>query len=227
MKIKIIPYIKGNKKGIDVVIRDDKATVGDYIRALEQYILAGDFFRFQDERTGCEGCDVCCRERVPLTGVDVLRLKDSIAPGMSLQDFFKRFCYVVVSGRVVDISLSRDYDEKCICLDKTAGKCLYYQERPLVCRTYICTLSSPGAVKLREEVVNAGMDELVRLWFEQGKKGEPVIHEAANPAVREEDWTESVWTGRVSFDEIPLREILTADLWEELRRTEGEAETTG
>jgi len=216
----IKPYQNKGHNGIDIQISDEHATVQDYYQALDEYILSGSYQRQRAITTSCEGCDICCQERAPLTSVDVMVLKEQVAPELTINDFLKRYGYININGPVVDISLARDGYERCLFLSPETGKCRHYQTRPLVCRTYICTPLSPRAKKLRQSVVNSGMDELVRLTLTNAEDGKYPVHEAEDPDVTQEDWTESMWTGKSLYSQLKLRDILTDQLWTELRKGE-------
>lgn len=221
-KIDILPYYKGDIIGIDVVVHDKWATVEDFTSSLDDYIIKGKLTRVRSSNTQCEGCDICCQERIPLTSLDVFRLNKTLNKGLDLNEFLKRYTYVYVSERAVDISLRRDIEEKCIFLDKSTGKCSHYLSRPFVCRTYICTLLSQRAEGLRNTIVNTGEDELVRLWLEAGRKEfeGPIMHEAYNPCVKEDDWCISHWTDKKDYNEVYIKDIVQPKLWNKL--TEGE-----
>lgn len=214
------PYRINSKNGIDIQIGNDNATVQDYYQALDEYILSGQYQRDRAITSNCEGCDICCQERIPLTSIDVLVLKEQVAPELAINDFLKRYGYININGPVVDISLARDSYERCLFLSSDTGKCRHYLARPLVCRTYICTPLSPRAKKLRLTVVNSGMDELVRLMLANAGEENYPVHEAEDPDVSCEDWTESIWTGKLLYSQIKLRDILTDQLWAELRKGE-------
>jgi Fe-S-cluster containining protein len=219
MKVRLLPYYKGEIKGIDVEISSKDATVVDYLEALDEYILTGDFIRLREGTTiHCEGCDTCCRERMPLTSIDAYELKRKLAANLSMGDFFNRYTYVAVAGRFIDIMLARDYEDECILLDKKKKRCTGYEIRPLVCRTYICTLFSPRADRLRTEVVNNGEDQLVSQWLQCYQNGDCVIHEADNPIIDIDDWRSNNWTGKNSYSEILLRDILSPTIWNELTK---------
>lgn len=208
----------GGNKVIDVVIRDSEATVADYYLALEDYILQGDYTRSRSKKAGCEGCDICCKERIPLTSIDVMVLKRKAAPSMELKDFLKRYTYIYLEGKAVDISLARDSQGICLFLDQETSKCRHYEARPLVCRTYICTASSPDADELRNLIVNGGEDELVRLWLEQEFALETIFHEAWEPDIDPEDWLTSSWTGQEDYAGVKLKDIIPSELWHKLNR---------
>lgn len=218
MKIRFFPFWAGKEKGIDLEVLDPAASVADYADALNDYILSEDYKRFRSKTVHCAGCDECCGERMPLTSIDVLKLKEGLEPQLSLHDFFNRYTYITVSGRVIDITLSRDHEDKCIFLDKENKKCTQYGLRPLVCQTYICTLLSSRASQLRKAVINSGEDELVRQWLECRQNANCVIHEAAEEDIRNEDWQSNCWTKKTSFAEVLLREIVSERLWHKLYR---------
>ncbi len=217
--IAVKPYGREQRLGIDVQIIDDEATVQDYYQALDEYILSGTFIRTRANANSCEGCPICCQERIPLTSIDVLTLKKAMAPEQSLNKFLSRYGYVSVEGPVVDIALGRDEAERCLLLDPVIGKCRNYQARPLVCHTYICTILSPRARKLREALINSGMDELVRLMLAEGQ-GKFPVHEAYEPAVNCEDWPENAWSGVEEYSRLKLKDILPDKLWSELKKGE-------
>lgn len=217
-KVEIVSLGKepGAHKTIDVLIHDCEASVADYLLALDNYILNGDFVRNRSSKTACEGCDTCCKERIPLTSVDALVLKERVAPDISMKDFLMRYTYVYIEGKAVDISLARDPQGNCLFLDQKTGRCRQYMARPLVCRTYICTNVSKNADELRDIIVNGGEDELVRLWLETGDAVKTVVHEALEPDVDPEDWSISVWTDRDDYTHIKLKEIIPPELWKKI-----------
>lgn len=215
-RVEFVPVNIKGKAGIDVVIHSAEATLAHYLWALEEYIETGAYQRMRAETMRCEGCDVCCQERAPLTSLDVYVLHKDLAPGLTLGEFFQRFTNVCVSGPMVDITLARQSDDKCIFLDRNTRRCLHYNKRPLVCRTYICAPLTSRARKLRDVIVNTGEDELVRLWFKSSVNGRLVIHEAWEPEINEEDWSENTWSGKMTSQEIFLKDILPSNLWNEL-----------
>lgn len=217
-KVEVVPYTLENSEGIDLMVYNDNATIADYCRAVDSYILEEEFNRLRSNTRQCEGCDICCRERIPLTYIDLRMIKNKIAPKLDLQQFFQRYTYITVEGRAVDITLARDYEDKCIFLDNDSHRCLIYEARPLVCRTYICTELSPNASDLRNYLVNSGEDELVRVWWESGKDQGLIMHEAHNPAVTGEDWSENAWTGKLNYEELSIKEVLPRTLWEKLKK---------
>lgn len=217
-KVEIVAKGKesGQHQAVEVIIHDSEASVADYLLSLDDFILNGDFIRNRSFKTGCEGCDICCKERIPLTAIDVLVLKAKVAPDIALKDFLMRYTYVYIEGNAVDISLARDSRGNCLFLDEKTGRCRYYQARPLVCRTYICTSISKNADELRDIIVNGGEDELVRLWLKNGDAVNTVVHEALEPDVDPEDWPESAWTNKKDYTQIKLKDIIPFELWKKI-----------
>lgn len=215
-RVKALPYQAGSVRGIDLEICAADATVQDYVVAMDWYIMNAEMNRLRSETTRCEGCDICCRERMPLTSIDCLHIKRAVAPQLDWFGFFAKYTYVSLEKRAVDIVLSRDSQDACIFLDKEEKRCRHYEARPLVCRTYICTVFSPRAASLRQAIINTGEDELVRWWLNARQEGRLVVHEAQDPAIKAEDWPVNSWTGKTSFDQIQLQSIATANLWKKL-----------
>lgn len=209
-------------KGYDLRVIDPAATIGDYLQVMEEAIACLPLSRlWHSVRRGkreCYGCDSCCWERLPLTIIDFFQLQKALIQSSvqvtGINDFLKRYGYVVVEGRVVDISLARP-EGACIFLDRASHTCKVYDYRPLVCRTFICCPSTRRAQSLRSILTNKGMDELVRLWLKEKEQGiELVVHFSRKPAVRERDWPATVFAGHDSYEQIPLRRVLPLSLWQ-------------
>lgn len=225
-------------RGYDVVVTNPQATVQDYLTALNLAIERLPLTRRRllpppgqgqipsDQRLYCRGCDRCCRERVPLTYIDALKLiQATSSPSLGL--FLRRYGYIWVQGRAVDISLawekqaqgaSAHPDRRCVFLNPETQTCQVYTARPLVCQTFICCPQTRRARRLREVIVNRGEDELVRQWLaEAAATGrEPEFHEGYNPRPREEDWPPTPFSGRTDYQEVRLKEICPPRLWEKL-----------
>ncbi|MBC7347935.1 MAG: YkgJ family cysteine cluster protein [Clostridia bacterium] len=218
--------------GYDVVIVDAEATVADYLRALEP--LAGDqgLRRARNPGGTCYACPRCCAERIPLTSIDVRELAAATAAGEGrghagrpdalaqaggearlLLEVVRRYAWVSVMGRAVDVSLRRGEDGACLLLDAGRGLCRYYASRPLVCRTYFCCPASRRARILRERIVNQGQDELVRLLLEETGTAMFPFNEADAPRLCAGDWRENGFSGRRTYAEVRLREVLPRRWW--------------
>lgn len=218
--------------GYDLIVRDEDATVQDYLNALHAAIARlplartrrrGAQGRQGNFAPGCFGCDRCCAERAPLTLIDCLRLREAggrVAGGgtgkedpedrlPSWEEFFDRYTTVTVRGPVVDIVLKRAEDGRCIFLDRQTKLCRVYRARPFVCRTFICSPAARRALALREAVVNKGEDELVRLWFTAGM----VIHQADSPRPDPRDWPPTPFAGKTRYSEVRLKDVLPGKVW--------------
>lgn len=203
--------------GYDLEINDDKASVQDYLDALNQ---------FQENHVdACKGCDGCCYERIPLTSIDVHRyledpeiLKALCDCPTPLSSFIKNFCHVKAQGPVIDISLKRNPDLSCLFLDRTEKICRNHLSRSFVCQSFVCLPHSEKAGQLRDILLNSGEDDLVhRYLLEAEKKGEfLVIHENNNASPSLKDYPENVFTGKTHYREIYIKDVLPKALWQEL-----------
>lgn len=198
-------------------------SVQDYLDAVNEAILSLDLFRSRGkEKKLCYGCDVCCGERMPLTAIDLRVLAQSpivrgklevdfeAAPEEALVKMVKRFCRIYVKGRTVDITLRLEEDGKCPFLNRQAGTCTVYNYRPFVCQAYICCPVSTEALELCQAIVNSGEDELVRLWLSYAHETSMELwyDEADVPAVNIEDWQPGPFTGKDSYHQVMLKDIL-------------------
>lgn len=168
----------GGHIGYDIQISHPGATAADYLKAMERAITELPLHRERaPERSVCQGCDLCCRERLPLTSIDVLRLMKAMGIE-DLYSFLKRYAWVAVRGRVVDISMLRQ-EGACCLLDAERRLCRWYGVRPLACQTFICCPHTERALLLREAIINQGEDELVRWWLAEAvQRGiAPLVHE--------------------------------------------------
>lgn len=225
LKIKVFNCQINGQTGYDLCVLDAKATVRDYLDAVNEYIA--------EHCPPCGGCTDCCWERIPLTAQDVAvylrdgrmrRLLGAGRPGKSggppplLLEFLKRFGRVYVDGPVVDIGLARGAGGACIFLDRERGRCSRYHLRPLVCQTYICRPASRRAEELRGRLVNAGMDELVRRWLWESRRAgvRPPVHEARRPRPRLRDYRPGAFGGKDDYAQIHLRDVCPPGLWREL-----------
>ncbi|MZP28257.1 hypothetical protein GTO91_00780 [Heliobacterium undosum] len=165
--------------GYDVTACHPGATVGDYLEAVEAFFSNSAWTGLRQGRdfTGwdtCEGCPNCCRERIPLTIGDAIRLALSLpgaaeraraAGALAAEDLLQAidaFGEIHTQGRMMDITLRRTESGWCGLFDHDKQRCLRHAFRPLVCRTYFCCPVSHRAEKLRQRILNAGEDELVR-----------------------------------------------------------------
>jgi|LFRM01.1.fsa_nt_gb Fe-S-cluster containining protein len=229
-KIMSIDYEDGTL-GYDISVDENGVTVQDYLNALNAALMTLDLSRSREDRKSCRGCDLCCGERIPLTIIDLLVLAESPAVrgtlGGSLSgehkvlaEMLRRFSHVYVDGRSVDITLRLGEDNKCIFLERETKTCSVYDFRPFVCQTFICCPASKDALELREAVVNAGEDELVRRWLEFAEAGLCGFwyDEADSPDVDLEDWVKGPFTGKSSYSQVLIKDVLPPGLWARLHQ---------
>lgn len=209
--------VLSREKGYEVSIRGSGAVLWDYARAMEAFIDKNEYRRLRAETDQCKGCDVCCRERAPLTAVDLRVLKEQAGQDLDWRAFFQRYTTVCVFAGAVDIVLARDGDDNCIFLDSGKGLCRVYPYRPLVCRTYICARASSAAQLFRSSVVNGGEDAAVRLWYAQTAEGGLVVHECDDfdPGSLEIP-PEGAWSAGEGYGHIFIREVISEELWKRL-----------
>ncbi len=214
-KIAVITRNISGITGYDVLIRGTGASVQDYLDTLNTAISALPLQRTRRRARHCRACDRCCAERAPLTAIDCLILKNAVGED-SLESFINRYTTVSVKGPVVDITLKQDDEGRCIFLNHKKKTCRFYEARPFVCQTFICSPATRRALELREEVVNKGEDELVRLWF----KTDMVVHQAYNPGPNPADWPPTPFTNKSCYSSILLKAVLSPNLWQKLTRPE-------
>lgn len=233
MKLRIVPEEFENRclgytvSLIEEVLPEADActdiSVQDYLDSLNEAILAKELFRSRGKGTkSCQGCDVCCGERMPLTAIDLrvlalspkvresLKVDFDAAPEEALMKMVKRFCYIYVKGDTVDISLRLEEDGKCPFLNRQTKTCSVYNFRPFVCQAYICCPVSNEALELRRAVVNAGEDELVRLVLNYAAQASMGLwyDEADAPSVNFGDWQPGPFSGKESYQQVILKDIL-------------------
>ena len=216
MKPKVLIFSRNfsGVTGYDLIVRDDAATVQDYLDAFGAAVARLPLARTR--RRGapdCFGCDGCCAERAPLTVIDCLRLREPFCRE-SWKTFFDRYTTVTVQGPAVDITLKRGGDGRCIFLDRQTKLCRIYRARPLVCRTFICSPAARRALELRAAVVNKGEDELVRLWFGAGM----TVHRGRKPCPDPRDWPPTPFAGRTSYRKVRLKNVLPEKAWRRVRK---------
>jgi len=207
--------------GYDIRVRQEDATLQDYLDALNRSIEILPLSRARARRNHCAGCDLCCAERTPLTWIDVIGLKKAMkikVKGIPVTKILRQAGYIMVDGPVVDIMLRRGKDDKCIFLNRDTGLCTIYPFRPMVCQAFICAPATPRAKKLWEAAVNQGEDELVKMWLTEcraeGKK--PVYDQGYQPRPNIRDWAPNAFTGKHAYGQILIKDICTPKLWKQL-----------
>lgn len=212
----VYPTRIGGFRGYEIGVVDVRATVGDYLEALEEFLATAHLDKRLNAGRGCLGCGSCCRGRIPLTSIDYFHLVRYLTGGDAVS-FFRRFAWVAVNGRVVDITLRRDAAGRCIFLDTAKKTCRIYQVRPLVCRTFTCAPAGRRALKLRSIIINTGEDELVRVWLAACDRARSrVVHAPQRPRLRRADWRPTPFAGHTCYTQVPLRNVCPPAFWRTL-----------
>ncbi|MHB1419634.1 MAG: YkgJ family cysteine cluster protein [Bacillota bacterium] len=220
--VKFIPVDLKDGLGYDLTISDAGATVQDYLDAINEALECLPLSRLWHREGTCPGCDLCCRDRIPLTSIDLVRLleatsgrnKGVIPWHCGLRDL----AFISIKGRAVDITLRIGDDRRCHLMDPDTGMCRIYSWRPLVCQTFSCAPLTTRAARLRETLVNTGEDELVRQWLlDAQKRGvEPIFNEAHKPQVRMEDWETNGFGTYAAYDQVRIKDLCSPSLWKAL-----------
>lgn len=216
MKVKIF---KKTKQMYDLQILQESATIQDYLDAINRFIE-------ENMEPPCRGCDECCWERIPLTHIDVLNYINRLGEELYLErewpllDFLDQYTYIYAEGGAVDISLGFTPEGACHFLNQGERICNSYGARSLVCQSFICMEGSQTVQEFRSQLVNQGMDELVRQWMIQCKAAgiNLFYHEenGANPQL--EDYPKSGFTGKTKYNEVILKEVCSPEVWQKLYR---------
>ena len=188
LKIEIIKV--DDSFAYDVTLLDEDATIGLYIEALDAFL--------EEKVAPCLGCDLCCKQRIPLTLPDLYGYAGF--DGADQQAFLEEKTEIRKNGLAYDVKLAQRDDNSCVFLDRKNQRCLDHPRRGLVCHTYICLPQTERARILREALINSGEDALVGHLFrlgvlkdEKGQNNYPTL---------------SAWEGK-TFAEIKLRDILS------------------
>lgn len=215
--VKVYSKEFNGKMGYDIEIINEEATVADYLNAINNYILEGKLTRRRSELGICEGCDVCCQERIPLTSIDMLQIMRATGES-NLLAAMEANCHIVIDGPTIDITLPLYQDNKCNFLNTESRRCRIYTHRPMVCQTYICCPLSNRAKELRSLIVNLGEDELVRLWLNrlQEEAREVRVQEAYEADVNFDDWEINAFSFKERYQDITLKSLCSTELWQNL-----------
>ena len=218
MQVRVFTVDFQGQKGYDVQVLSPEATVQDYLDGLNRLIEEGDLARLRCQVKVCAGCDRCCAERIPLTNIDILRLREARdVGGNSLYEVLNRCAEIEVEAPWVDITLAREGSGVCLFLNKENKRCKIYAHRPLVCQTFVCSPATKRAQALRSTVVNTGEDELVRLWLLEGMlTGSLLVNKGGAKGIRLADWEENPFTGKTKYSRILLKDLCPEKLWLEL-----------
>lgn len=211
----IKPLAIEGRPGYDIKISQDHATIQNLLDHLNHFIDQEPITRlWPPERSNCYGCDLCCRDWIPLTSIDVKQILE--IKGIDLIEAYKYF-WVEAQEEVLDITLRRKRDGRCIFLQSN-GTCAIYKKRPFVCQTYICCPSTPQVEELRSQVVNKGMDELIRISLQAfASRGQSLpLNRSFRARIRQEDWGKNVFSGKEEYSRIRLKKVLSSDLFKHM-----------
>lgn len=208
--------------GYDVEILQEGATLAQYLAGLNAFQET-----YFDQ---CYGCDGCCWERAPLNGIDILRYVETLWPeeaGSYPYNFFlKNYAHVHNADGVLDITLKRGEDGACIFLNKGKKCCNTHQCRSLVCQSYICIPQTERAELLRQQIVNAGIDDLARRFYlECAEQGVPFwSHSGDDSSIHLTDYPENGFSGKTDYGQVLLKDIVSAQLFAALQKPCAERE---
>ena len=202
--------ILGNTIGCDLRILDPEATAADLMDAFDAVA--------QEHLAPCKGCDGCCRERAPLIAADIPRLAQLLpASNYPAHDVCKNFATISVKRGVTDIVLKRKADQACIHLDTQNRCCRIWSQRAFVCRSHFCLPRSDKIERLRQDIVNAGINELTRLLLvEEDNGAQPLTRRPLAKLVNPMDYWNNPQQGADCYEKIKLRDTTAPELWMEL-----------
>ncbi len=188
--------------GLDLSIIDENATVEDLVLAMQ---AASDDANLQKElrcfpekqpNGTCFGCTYCCqRFGIYLSRIDVVRLAHAEEV---TQEEFMAYCTSYEPWKLDRVRLA---NPDLYCLREDGQGCGKYDARPLVCRLYICCPHTAEAKALIGEVNRLAEEDLVN--WRTGKMDE------SNP-----------FSGKFTYEQIPLRDCLSPELWQLLFKPE-------
>ncbi|MDD2510567.1 MAG: YkgJ family cysteine cluster protein [Syntrophomonas sp.] len=206
---------KNNKPEVqayEIKIRNPNLSLQDLLNEINEFFDRAKLSRmWPGNKKDCSGCGICCYEPLPLTAIDVeniIRAKE-----LDFKDVF-RYLWLKAQGNVVDITLRRRKNQSCVFLNSRSNICSIYSYRPFACQTYICCPGPPAMDKLRSQVINQGMDELVRqgmCYFYQRGLSLP-LKQGKQYKLRMEDWKPNAFTGKKSYSQLLLKDIVSSDL---------------
>lgn len=206
-----IPLKNEVGRGYDLRLFNPHASIQDLLDELCLFLESGNLDRaWPGNRSACKGCEWCCHEPVPLTSVDVLNIGTALQ--LTLGEVFD-YLWVEVRGPVIDIILQRREEERCLFLS-SENTCTIYPYRPFVCQTYLCCPTGPLLEQVLSEVVNAGMDDLVRRALKEFRYGGGMpVNRVNEPRVCWGDWPRNGFSGKTAYRQILLKRILSSDLY--------------
>ncbi len=214
-KLQITKKIIQELPGYEIKILEKKASIQDLLDELNLFIEEGKLERLWPEgQKSCLGCDLCCHEPLPVTSIDVRKICQ--AREIDLIDAYK-YLWVEAEDNVIDITLRRTRGGSCIFL-QSDSTCSIYENRPFLCQTYICCKTTPQMEEFRSQVVNMGMDELIRASiqaFSCAGKTLP-LNRSHNARVNIKDWDKNKFTSKKNYSNILIKEVLSSDLFKHM-----------
>lgn len=209
-KIILLPLRFKEALGYDLKVADKDTTVEDWRSALNHFFLYGSYTRlWAKNKLDCLGCSLCCRDRIPLTSIDIYHMMSYLREE-EIETFFSKYVRVIFLGPAVDILLKTTKDGHCLFLEKEKGRCRIYPAHPLVCQSFSCSPLSKRAKELREIIINQGEDEAVRLWakyiFSKKAKGENTSFDPAN-------YPPTSFRGALAFKDVKLVDVVLPEFW--------------
>ncbi|MGI6358042.1 MAG: YkgJ family cysteine cluster protein [Bacillota bacterium] len=191
-----VPFDRG--LGLDVVVYDAAATVEDLAKA---YAAAADDVDLHKEQRhassgetcgSCFGCTYCCRRfNIFLSRLDVLQL--AAAEGVAVEEFMA-FCTAYEPWKVDRVRLA---DPRRYCLRDDGQGCDKYEQRPLICRLYICCPHSERARQLIGEVNRWAEEDLVNWRSKRTDEGNP-------------------FNNKFAYSQVLLKDCVDEQLWRQL-----------
>lgn len=228
MKAEFFPCQIEGVWGLDLAIRDSKATVQDLIEAIQPWCDDEQIHKLYMEgyQGACRGCAVnCCRECFVLPDAISFRWLQEhlrLEPAEFIRQYFDPECL----GK----GLPRLNSSPCIFLRE--GLCTVYPYRTLICRLYICTPMSDEAQTLVYGTVAAGIGEFLRQAQTAGylsKAEEAGEAGRTGPAAwlgyekmmlelvqAEAERPDNPFRGALKYEEVPLRAFCTEAEWQRL-----------
>ena len=95
-------------------------------------------------------------------------------PGLNASDSSDALLDIDQDG-LVDIYFQRDENNACCLLDLKNKCCTQHNSRAFVCRSHFCIPRSAVFEDFREEIVNGGENELIRLLLAEEANGAPPL----------------------------------------------------
>ncbi|MEG1537597.1 MAG: YkgJ family cysteine cluster protein [Clostridiales bacterium] len=201
----------GEMIGYDLCIHSSKATLADFLIALNHFATT--------YIADCRGCDGCCKERAPLTSLDITALATLLDhPLYPAHQVCAAFASLTIDHNgATDIILKREWEGCCNNLDIPGKFCTIHPQRPFVCRSHFCLPKSHRFTALREEVTNLGENELTRLLLaEEANQALPLAGGYLATRLNPADYPENPLTGLISYEQAVIKDIVSPQLWTQL-----------